>query len=111
MSDDQTPEQVDTPETNQEAPAAETKSGKKSKAEKKKAAASIPVEEEAPAPGVAEAAVTEPAVSASTDRAVAAPHVPGGAAQDLFQQGVQALLRAEYDAADNLFGQALTNYR
>jgi hypothetical protein len=29
----------------------------------------------------------------------------------LFQQGVQALLRAEYDTADNLFGQALTNYR
>ncbi len=111
MSDDQTPEQVDTPETTQEAPAAETKSGKKSKAEKKKAVASIPVEEEAPASVPTEVAAAEAAVSTPADRTEAAPKAIGGAAQDLFQQGVQALLRAEYDAADNLFGQALTNYR
>ena len=30
---------------------------------------------------------------------------------DLFQQGIQSILRWEYDAADNFFRQALTHYR
>ncbi len=111
MSGDQTPEQADTLDTTQEAPTAETKSGKKSKAEKKKAAASLHVEEETPAPAPVDVAVVEPAVSAPTDRPTAAPAASGGVAYDLFQQGVQALLRAEYDTADNFFGQALTTYR
>ena len=36
---------------------------------------------------------------------------PSDRDDDLFQQGVQSLLRGEYDAADNFFGQALIVYR
>jgi outer membrane biosynthesis protein TonB len=113
MSDDQTPEPVDTPETTQETPAAETKSGKKAKAEKKRNAALLQTDEEAPGPVEAEAPepAETPAASAPADRTTAAPQASTGAAHDLFQQGVQALLRAEYGAADALFGQALTTYR
>ncbi len=107
MSDDQTPERTDTPETNHDTPVAETKSGKKAKADKKKSAAAAPV------PAEAEATVSEeqPAAGAPTDRPVAAPTAVARAGQDLFQQGVQSLLHGEYDAADTLFGQALTTYR
>lgn len=114
MSDDQTPEQTDTPEVNQDVPA-EARPGKKSKADKKKAAAPVQTDEETPAPVPAEAEaaapIEQPAASAPTDRPAAAPAAAAGADQGLFQQGVQALLRADYDTADNLFGQALTSYR
>jgi hypothetical protein len=110
MSDDQT----DTPEVTQDAPAVEAKPGKKSKADKKKAAvlqAEEAVAEPAPAEAEAAAPTEQSAASAPTDRPAAAPPVASGATSDLFQQGVQALLRADYDAADNFFGQALTDYR
>jgi len=113
MSDEPKPED-EVPVPDQEAPA-ETKSGKKSKADKKKAAAQTQTDEEAPAPVPAESEAAEPVdqLPASTlaDRPAAAPPAASGGAQDLFQQGIQALLRGEYDAADNLFGQALTTYR
>ncbi|HSD83879.1 MAG TPA: tetratricopeptide repeat protein [Anaerolineae bacterium] len=115
MSDDQTPEQSETPETNHEAPAAETRSGKKSKAEKRKAAALAQADEEAPAssPVQSEEAkpAESPAASVPADRSAAAPANNGGAAQDLFEQGVQALLRGEYDTAETHYGQALTLHR
>jgi hypothetical protein len=113
MSDDQTPEQTDTPEVPPGASAAEAKSGKKAKADKKKAAIPIPADEAASVLAESQAAAPiEPlADTAPADQPAVAPAAATGAAQDLFQQGVQALLRAEYDAADNLFGQALTTYR
>ena len=115
MSDDQTPEQSETPETNQEAPAAETRPGKKSKAEKRRTAAATQADEEAlvssPTHTEEEKSVEPPAVSAPADRAVAASGNTGGAAQDLFEQGVQALLRGEYDTAETHYGQALTLHR
>jgi hypothetical protein len=115
MSDDQTPEQTEELETNQEAPAAETRPGKKSKAEKRRAAAAAQADEDAPASSPvdseAEKPAEPPAASAPADRAAAAPRNAGGAAQDLFEQGVQALLRGEYDVAETHYGQALTLHR
>ncbi|CAG0933331.1 hypothetical protein TFLX_03002 [Thermoflexales bacterium] len=115
MSDDQTAEQSETPETNQEAPAAETRPGKKSKAEKRKAAAAAQADEEAPVSSPAQASAVEsvepPATHAPADQAAAAPSEANGAAQNLFEQGVQALLRGEYDTAEIHYGQALTLHR
>ena len=100
MSDEPTPEaQV------QEVPV-EAKPGKKPKADKKKPIEPRQSEEsQVAAQGDAEASgEIEPPPAA-----VEAP--PTDRDDDLFQQGIQSLLRGEYDAADNLFGQALTNYR
>jgi TolA-binding protein len=115
MSDDQTPEQTDTPEANHDAPSVEAKSGKKGKADKKKVAAPISTNEESAAPPQAEseaaAPIEPPAASIPTDQPAAVPTAASGVGPDLFQQGVQALLRADYDTADTLFGQALSTYR
>ena len=115
MSDDQTPEQPETPETNQEAPVAEARPGKKSKAEKRKAAAAAQADEEVPAASATSLEEVEPAespvASTPTDRSEATRGAVGGAAQSLFEQGVQALLRGEYDTAETHYGQALTLHR
>ena len=102
MSDEPTPEaevQDVVPET-----PTETKAGKKAKADKKKPTAQSHAEEsQAAANAAVEASGAiepPPAEAPSADRN-----------DDLFQQGIQALLRGEYDAADNFFGQALTTYR
>ena len=113
------------------AAAEEARPGKKSKAAKKKAAAeSLPEEEPAVAlvaeplapPAVAPVAelIAPPAVAPVA--APLAPPVPepvvtkekidqAEQVADLFQQGIQSILRWEYDAADNFFRQALTHYR
>jgi len=96
MSDEPTPEAEV-----QEVPV-EVKLGKKAKADKKK-----PIEP--PQPEGDQAAVE---ASGAIEPAPAAEQpAPADRNDDLFQQGIQSLLRGEYDAADNLFGQALTNYR
>jgi hypothetical protein len=79
----------------------EAKPGKKSKADKKKPIA-------APQPEADQAAAVEASGTIEPEAVEAA---PSDRDDDLFQQGIQSLLRGEYDAADNLFGQALTNYR
>jgi hypothetical protein len=84
---------------------AEAKPGKKAKAAKKKGAE--PQTEEAPAE-----ATTAEAATANAATAEAPPAAPAAAAgDDIFAKGVQALLHADYTAADNFFGQALTNSR
>jgi len=101
MSDEPTPEAEA-----QEVPV-EAKPGKKPKVDKKK-----PIE---PPQSEGDQAAANAAVEASgaieTPAATAHASAPADRDDDLFQQGVRALLRGEYDAADNLFGQALTNYR
>lgn len=113
MSDEPTSED-EVHEVEQEAPV-EAKSGKKAKADKKKSIAHTqPKEDQAVAKAVAEtsgvietpqAATETPAVVSNVETA------PADRNDDLFRQGVQSLLHGEYDAADNFFGQALTNYR
>jgi hypothetical protein len=105
MSDEPKPED-ELPVSERETPA-EVKSGKKAKADKKKPAAPAMIE--------AGPVVSAPAEASEPGEKPAEP-ATGVAAQvdrndDLFQQGVQALLRGEYDAADNFFGQALALYR
>ena len=112
MSDEPTPEAEV-----QEIPV-EAKPGKKSKADKKKPIASAQPEGDQAATVEASGAI-EPspaaeasAVESSAAIELAATEAPSAARDDdPFQQGIQSLLRGEYDAADNLFGQALTNYR
>ncbi len=116
MSDEPTPEN----EVEQEAPV-EAKSGKKTKADKKKPMAHThPKEDQAVAKAAAEtrgaietpqAATETPAVVSNVETAAAKDGAPVDRNDDLFQQGVQSLLHGEYDAADNFFGQALTHYR
>ncbi len=123
MSDEPTPED-EVHEVEQEAPV-EVKSSKKSKADKKKPIAHTqPKEDQAVAKAAAEPsgaietpqAAEMPAVVSNVEavpaaRAAAKDGAPADRKDDLFQQGVQSLLHGEYDAADNCFGQALTNYR
>ena len=102
MSDEPTPEaevQDVVPET-----PTETKAGKKAKADKKK-----PITQSHPEESQAAAQSDVEASGAIEPPPAEAP--PADRNDDLFQQGVQSLLRGEYDAADNLFGQALTHYR
>ena len=108
MSDEQTPDRPEAPESLQEAPPTEMKSGKKSKAEKKRAAQAAE-EEKAPLSAVLEASeANQPAVAAApTDRPGVEPNGSMAMAQSLFEQGVQALLRGEYDDAENHYRQAL----
>ena len=122
MSDEPTPED-EVHEVEQET-SVEAKSGKKAKADKKKSIAHTqPKEDQAVAKAAAEtsgaietpqAATETPAVASSVETAPASPAAakdgaPADRNDDLFQQGVQSMLRGEYDAADNLFGQALTD--
>ena len=114
MSDEPTPED-EVHEVEQET-SVEAKSGKKAKADKKKSIAHTqPKEDQAVAKATAEpsdvietpqAASETPSVASSTES-----EPPADRNDDLFQQGVQSMLRGEYDAADNLFGQALLIYR
>jgi len=128
MSDEPTQDQDKVPEIELE-PAAveEAKPSKKPRVAKKKTAAeSLPEQEPALEP-VAEPTTSpapEPVAELPTPPApepVAEPTVPPAPEpvatpekidqterdDDLFQQGVQSLLRSEYAAADNFFGQAL----
>ncbi len=90
----------------QETPVTEAKPGKKAKAVKKKLIAAQPSEEEvAAASAVVEASEPIETSVAAKVEAQSDQH------NELFEQGVQSLLRGEYDAADNFFGQALTDYR
>lgn len=99
MSDEPRPED-EVPAVEPETPS-EAKPAKKAKAEKKKAAS-------AAAPDNAE----ETTGAAPTDRVVEAPAVAvaetSTQADEFFQQGVQSLLRGDYDAAEIAYGQALT---
>ncbi len=102
MSDEPTPEV----EAQEAAPEllTETKPSKKTKADKKKPIEPPPSEgDQAAAPATDQSAppAEAPAVEAA----------PADRDEGVFQQGVQALLRGEYDAADNYFGQALSTYR
>jgi hypothetical protein len=112
MSDEPTP--VDeVPETPTEA-----KPGKKSKADKKKPI-EPPQREGDQAVAVEASGAIKPASAAEPPIAessaaiepAAAEAAPSDRDDGVFQQGIQSLLRGEYDAADNLFGQALTDYR
>ena len=104
MSDEPKPEEV-VQEVEQET-TAEVRPGKKAKVAKKKAAEPQPEEAQAET-----ALTTEAPAQAEAPPAETADSAPAKAGDDVFAQGVQALLRAEYDAADNFFGQALTNSR
>jgi hypothetical protein len=98
-----------TPDAGLQAVAVEARPGKKSKADKKKPIEPPQSEESQVAAQVDAEAIGEiepPVVESST-----AIESPADQDDDMFQQGIQSLLRGEYDAADNLFGQALTNYR
>ena len=115
MSDDQTPEQNEAPETNQETPLAETRPGKKSKAERRRAAALAQADEDATVSSSAHSEAAQsaepPAASTPADRSGGVSGESKSAAQNLFEQGVQALLRGEYDTAETHYGQALTLHR
>jgi TolA-binding protein len=92
----------------------EARPGKKVKATKKKAVEPQSEETQAEAPVITLAATsTQPAAEAalSVSATDATDSPPSDRNDDLFQQGVQSLLRGEYDAADNFFGQALMIYR
>jgi hypothetical protein len=105
MSDEPKPED-EVPVLDQETPA-EAKPSKKSRADKRKPAAQAAPEEEKAVSAPAEA--REPGETSAEPATVVAAQVDRNG--DLFQQGVQALLRGEYDAANSFFGQALTIYR
>jgi hypothetical protein len=101
MLDEQTPEPI------QETLSTEAKAGKKSKADKKKPIAQAqPEEDQAAAVEASDAVESLPAATETPD-GTANVSAPVDRDDDLFQQGVQSMLRGEYDAADNLFGQAL----
>jgi len=109
MSDEPTPEAEV-----QEVPV-EAKPGKKPKADKKKPIeprqseeSQVAAQADAEASGEIELPVVESSATIKPASADAAPTDPD---DDMFQQGIQSLLRGEYDAADNFFGQALTTYR
>ena len=96
----------------------EAKPSKKSKADKKKPIAQSQSEEDQAAAVEASGAIEPaPAVEPPVEEnraaiePVATEAPPPDRDDAVFQQGIQALLRGEYDAADNLFGQALTTYR
>jgi outer membrane biosynthesis protein TonB len=112
MSDEPTPDA----ET-QEVPV-EAKPGKKPKADKKKPIEPSQPEGDQAAPVEASGAIepppaAEPAIAAGSAAigSAAAESAPSDRDDDVFQQGIQALLRGEYDAADIFFGQALITYR
>jgi hypothetical protein len=115
MSDEPTPEAEA-----QEVPV-EAKPGKKPKADKKKPIEPHQSEEsQVAAQADAEASdeiepppATKPPIAESSAAIEPAPAhaAPTDRDDDMFQQGIQSLLRGEYDAADNFFGQALTTYR
>jgi hypothetical protein len=102
-----------TQESNQELAPVEAKPGKRSKAGKKRAAVESQPEEEQPQaePETQEAAQVDEAtpVEQKPQAAPAATETDdqAGAARDLFTQGIQSLLRGEYDASENQLGQAL----
>jgi TolA-binding protein len=112
MSDEPTPED-EVHEVEQET-SVEAKSGKKAKADKKKSIAHTqPKEDQAVVKAAAETsgAIEMRQAATETPTAAAEDGAPVDRNDDLFQQGVQSMLRGEYDAADNLFGQALLIYR
>ncbi len=118
MSDEPKPEEA-VQDVEQETPA-EAKPGKKAKVAKKKSAesqaeASATADtSEAPAPtaeGPASAEASAEPMTTLESVAVSSGSPPPAGASGPFEQGVQALLRADYDGADNFFGQALTNSR
>jgi hypothetical protein len=102
-----------TPEAEVQEAQVEVKPGKKAKADKKKPIEPSQPEGDQAAPVEASGAIEPPpdAESSPAIKPAAAEAAPSDRDDDVFQQGIQALLRGEYDAADNLFGQALTAYR
>lgn len=107
MTDEPKPED-EVPEVEQEAQA-EAKPGKKAKSAKKKAAEPQADEVQAEAMPAEETPAESEVPVVETGTAEASPSASIG--DEAFAQGVQSLLRAEYDAADNYFGQVLTNSR
>ena len=104
MQEEQTREQ----ESSQELAPVEAKPGKKPKAGKKRTTV-----ESQPEPETQEAAPQADEATPVEQKPQAAPAATetggqAGAARDLFTQGIQSLLRGEYDASENQLGQALT---
>jgi len=111
MQEEQTREQ----ESSQELPPVEAKPGKRSKAGKKRTAVESQPEEEQPQtePEAKETAPQADKVTPVEPKPQAVPTASetgdqAGVARDLFAQGIQSLLRGEYDASENQLGQALT---
>ncbi len=116
MADETNTDRSEVEAIDQEA-SVEAKPSKKTKTAKKKAAE--PQAEESPVTAEVVVAEAIPVAEAAQAEPVAPPDIvviSTGSTQldrpdELFEQGVQALLRAEYDAADDFFGQALANSR
>ena len=106
MPEEQEPIQTETSE--QEPAPAEPRPGKKSKADKKKPAATTRPETEQP-PVEPE---SEPKGKPELEPAPVSPPIVSdkrtSTARDPFEQGIQCLLRGAYAEAENLYSQALT---
>lgn len=90
---------------------AEAKPGKKAKSAKKKATEPQSEEAQVETEPASEASAPAEATAEAQPAAKATGKSSTGAEDDVFTQGVQALLRSDYAAADNFFGQALTTSR